>query len=221
MAHTRAEFAAAVRPFAPDGKLLEQHLPAFNALADVLGLPPDQAPPSRGLLTPRVLAELVHHEAIVREAYLDSVKVWTWSVGITDEAGIDVLRYKDNPASLADCLAAFVSVVRNRYLPAVLAAFAGRELTEAQLGAALSFHYNTGAIGRATWVKNPTRAGLLAWNKPAVIIPRREKEAALFFDGRWSNDGKATVYPVRKPQYTPDFRRPERVDISAELEALL
>lgn len=36
---TRAAFAAAVRPFAPGGQLAQSHIPAFNALADVLGIP--------------------------------------------------------------------------------------------------------------------------------------------------------------------------------------
>lgn len=226
MTRTRAELAAAVRPFGPDGRLLEQHLPALNALADALGLPVNGAavvegPYVPGTLTPRILAELVGHEAIVREAYRDSVGVWTWSVGITSASGHDVDRYKDNPQPLARCLEMFVWLVRKRYLPAVLEAFAGRSLTEAQLGATLSFHYNTGAIGRASWVKAPTRAGILEWRKPPEIIARREKEAALFFDGKWSNDGRATVYPVRKPSYSPDFRNPERVDIFDDLVALL
>lgn len=36
---TRAALAAAVRPFAPGGKLLQSHIPALDALADALGLP--------------------------------------------------------------------------------------------------------------------------------------------------------------------------------------
>jgi hypothetical protein len=39
MARTRAEFAAAVRTFAPGGELRPAHIPAFNALADALGIP--------------------------------------------------------------------------------------------------------------------------------------------------------------------------------------
>lgn len=46
MTRTRAEFATAVRPFGPNGQLLPAHLPAFNALADVLGLPADAAAPN-------------------------------------------------------------------------------------------------------------------------------------------------------------------------------
>lgn len=43
MKKTRAELAAAVRPFAPGGKLLDQHMTAFRALADSLGLAADES----------------------------------------------------------------------------------------------------------------------------------------------------------------------------------
>lgn len=52
---------------------------------------------------------------------------------------------------------------------------------------------------------------------PAEIIERRENERDLFFDGKWSNDGRATVYQVLKPSYQPNFRKPARIDISREL----
>lgn len=42
MTKTRADFAAAVRPFAPGEKLLDEHMPAFRALADSLGLAADE-----------------------------------------------------------------------------------------------------------------------------------------------------------------------------------
>lgn len=42
----REKLAADVRPHAPGGKLLPQHIPAFDALADALGLPKDDAAPA-------------------------------------------------------------------------------------------------------------------------------------------------------------------------------
>lgn len=39
----RQNLAAAVRPFAPNGKLLAEHIAPFDALADALGLPRDDA----------------------------------------------------------------------------------------------------------------------------------------------------------------------------------
>lgn len=194
--------------------------------ADLAKLSPTAAVSlSTNTITERAALELVAHEAIVPEAYRDSVGVWTWGVGVTDASGHAVMRYKDNPQSIADCLRVYVWLLREKYAPAVVAAFKGRALTENQFAAALSFHYNTGAIGRATWVKSflagdmvTARAQFLEWKKPAEIIERRKKEAALFFDGVWSANGMATVYPVRKPSYSPDWGGAKRVDIRAAMK---
>jgi hypothetical protein len=45
MSKSRADLAAAVRPFAPDGQLQREHIPALNALADALGLAADDPAP--------------------------------------------------------------------------------------------------------------------------------------------------------------------------------
>ena len=79
--------------------------------------------PARATITPRIAAELIAHEGIVREAYRDSVGVWTWSVGITDASGHRVGRYRDHPQPLSRCLEIYLWVLQNRYLPAVLQAF--------------------------------------------------------------------------------------------------
>ncbi len=180
-------------------------------------------------ITVRIAQEIVSHEAIVREAYLDSVGVWTWSVGITNSSGRTVFpRYKDNPQTVRRCLEVFEWVLRTTYVPAVADVFEGFGLTEQQFGAALSFHYNTGGIRRATWAKRwkagdvaAARTTFMNWSRPPAIIPRRRKERDLFFDGLWSSDGTATVFPVRKPSYRPDWGRAQRVDINPVLEELL
>ena len=180
------------------------------------------------VITGRVAAELIAHEGLVREAYRDSVGVWTWSIGITSQSGHDVHpRYVDNPQPLKRCFEVFEWLLRTRYKPAVDAAFKGVALSEAQFGAALSFHYNTGGIGRATWVKDwvageadAARAAFMNWSKPAEIIPRREKERDLFFDEVWSNAGTAVEYPVKKPSYLPDIVKGKSVDISGVLKDL-
>ena len=169
--------------------------------------PYDPAAPD---ITPRIAAELIAHEGIVCEAYLDSVGIWTWSVGLTDASGHKVGRYRDNPQSLSHCMAVFVWALRRNYLPAVLAAFGSYRPQEHELAAALSFHWNTGGIARAEWMKQVmagdregARAAMLNWAKPASLLGRRRKEQALFFDGIWSEDGKALVYAVAKPSYRP------------------
>lgn len=210
----------------------------FDAIRTVKGGPLSQADvdlinaalaPVASKLTARGAIELIGHEAIVRECYKDSVGVWTWGIGVTNASGHTVYpRYKDNPQSIAHCLEIFIWLLNTKYLPDVLAAFAGRDLNEAQLAAALSFHYNTGAIKRADWVKSwmngqpvTARKEFMNYRKPVEIIPRREKERDLFFDGKWSSDGKATVLEVRKPSYTPNWSSARRIDIAADIEALL
>jgi lysozyme len=199
-------------------------LPAPVASPPPLDLPPA---PSDGL-TARGAAELVGHEAIVCEAYLDSEGVWTWGIGVTDASGHTVERYIDHPAPIGECLAVFVWLLREKYLPAVEQAFAGFTLTEAQLSAALSFHYNTGAILHASWVSlwksshiDMARSSFMDWNRPASIVGRRQAECNLFFDGKWSSDGKATVFPVLKPSYRPNFAAGTRVDVLTPLKALI
>lgn len=181
------------------------------------------------MLTSRGAKEIISHEGIVQEAYKDSKGVWTWSVGITNASGHQVYpRYLDNPASLERCLEIYIWLLRFRYIPDVEHAFAGHALSEAQFHAAVSFHWNTGKIGTASWVPlwktgqiAKARSNFLSYKKPPEVVPRRQKEAALFFDGVWSGDGKANVYPVRKPSYAPNWGGVRRVDVSAIIDALI
>lgn len=184
------------------------------------------APPSP--ITARIALELISHEAIVAEAYKDSVGVWTWGVGVTNASGHEVHpRYLDKPQDIRKCLEIYLWLLREKYLPPVLKAFT-HPLTEAQLGGALSFHYNTGAIRKATWVRlfnegnvSGAKLAIMNYRKPPEIIPRREKERDLFFDGKWSGDGLVTVYPVRKPSYSPNWGGAKRVDVSSDIAGLL
>jgi len=219
----------ALRGLSPTGKLSPAVVPHIDAIADDWGMGAAGATPAVASgLTARIFLELADHEAIVQESYKDSVGVWTWAIGVTDASGHDVDRYRDNPQPLEKCIEVSAWLMREKYLPAVLKAFEGRALTEAQLGAALSFHYNTGAIGKADWVTawkagsvTTARTAFMNYRKPTEIILRREKERDLFFDGKWSSDGKTTVYQVRKPSYSPDWGSAKRVDIRALVEKVL
>lgn len=184
-------------------------------------------------ITPKIAMELVSHEAIVTEAYKDWAGVWTWSVGITNASGHIVHpRYLDNPQTLRRCLEVFEWVVRSKYMPAVDEVFAAHPLNEAQVGAALSFHYNTGGLRRATWVRNvlegdpaAARENIMTWNKAggqvsAGLTKRRARERDLFFNGTWSNDGTALVVPVSKPGHSPNFSGAKQVEIMSTLQEL-
>jgi lysozyme len=160
-------------------------------------------------LTPRAVAYPLSEEGVVLEAYKDNVGVWTWAGGIATTSGFNVAQYKDKPASLDTALRATVDYMRTRYLPAVAKAFAGHDLTEAQFAAALSFHWNTGAILTAQWVKDfmagkpaSARADIMQWASHGALTARRKREAALFFDGVWPSLS-VPVYGIAKPSYHP------------------
>lgn len=178
-------------------------------------------------LTYKVALEVATHEAIIRKAYKDSVDVWTWSVGLTSATGHDVTRYIDNPAPLERCLEVYVWAL-DRYADQVREAFAGHELTEAQFAAALSFHWNTGGIKRASWVRlwkagkiAEAREAFMNWRSPPEIVERRRKERDLFFDGVWAQDGYMVEYTRLTKRYTPVWSSARRIDVRDALgEAL-
>lgn len=178
---------------------------------------------SNTAITYRCALEVASHEGLVRQAYKDSVGVWTWSIGITSASGHNVERYIGKPQTLEHCLAVYVWALE-KYASDVRTAFAGTDITEEQFAAALSFHYNTGAIGRATWVKQfkagavaGARGSIMNWRTPAEIIPRREKERDLFFDGEWSGDGTVTEYRRLTSKSIPVWSSAARTDIREAL----
>lgn len=178
-------------------------------------------------ITPKIAMELAAHEGLVRQTYFDSVKKPTWSVGITSASGHSVERYWGNPQSLEKCIEVWLWVLET-YADDVRRVFDGYDLTEAQFGSALSFHYNTGAIAKASWVKH-WKAGNVAgakrafmnWSKPKAIIPRRRAERDLFFDGKWSGDGKITEYTRLTSANTPNWGSGVKRDISDAVNAAL
>ncbi len=151
------------------------------------------------------IAELLSHEALVTSPYKDSVGVWTIGVGHTAGAG------KPNPqtmpkgietpiAELIELFRADLAKFEEGVSKAVTA-----KLGQHEFDALVSFHFNTGAIGRATFVKKlnagdrkAAAEGMMEWKKPADIIPRRTKEMKLFRDGKYSNDGKCRIIPADK-----------------------
>jgi len=168
-----------------------------------------------------VALEVASHEAIVRSAYKDVKNIWTWSIGLTNASGHNVERYIDKPQTLKHCLAVYVWALE-KYAKDVREAFT-KPLTQKQFAAALSFHYNTGAIKRATWVKSfnagdieKARKEIMNYSKPASIIARRTKERDLFFDGKWSNNGNILEYQVSA---THKPVNPKSINIEQELKA--
>jgi lysozyme len=176
-------------------------------------------------LTYRGALELASHEALVRQTYKDSVGVLTWAVGMTNATGHKVERYIGRPAPLQHCMNVYAWALKN-YAKQVDEAFAGHKLNEHQYAAALSFHWNTGAIKRATWVQYfkrgdiaKARTAFMNWTKPSEITRRRAAERDLFFDGKWSNNGTMTEYTRVRPNMQPDWSSAKRISVDKELRA--
>lgn len=172
-----------------------------------------------------IAIELASHEGLVRQAYKDSVGVWTWCIGITNASGHNVNRYIGNPQSLEHCMKIYVWALE-KYANDVRNVFKDKPLNKHQFAAALSFHYNTGAIARAAWVKkwlagdvSGAKKSFMDWRKPAEIIPRRQKERDLFFDGKWSNNGTVTEYTKLTGANTPMWSSAVKTNISPAMDA--
>ena len=139
------------------------------------------------------------------------------------------MHYREvEPCTYYCCCLTFPDLSSVVYMPAVQQAFEEHQLQEHELGAALSFHYNTGAISTATWVEQwcrgefeEARNSFMNWRKPEQIISRREKERDLFFDSLWSSDGLVKEFLVAKPDYSPDPATIRRINVAAILEDLI
>lgn len=139
------------------------------------------------------LEQLIAEEGEVLRAYRDVAGVWTIGVGLTAASGV-VIPKAGMELTRAESRALLARALADRYEPAVAAAMPAAKAHEFDGG--VSFHFNTGAIGRASWVRawrrderSAARAGLAAWNKVggrvvAGLSQRRCREADLILDGR-------------------------------------
>lgn len=150
--------------------------------------------------------ELIGHEAVVLSRYRDSKGIWTIGVGHTAEAGAPDPETHDGEMSLADAIDLFRRDLR-RYEDDVNAALEA-PVSQTEFDALVSFHFNTGAIGRAALTASINRGDkalaaeqFMSWRRPPEIVARRRKEQRLFRDGVYSNGGKAQLIPA-----TPDGR---------------
>ena len=144
------------------------------------------------------LIALASHEGIVPGPYKDSVGVLTYGIGHTKSAGDpDPAKLpKGMPNNLDEELVHILDIFKRdveKYAATVDKAITV-PISQEEFDAAVSFHYNTGAITSATWVKTLNKgdhktaaAQIMNWSSPSEIIPRRTAEQVLFRD---------SVYPT-------------------------
>lgn len=150
---------------------------------------------------------LARKEGIVPGPYLDTVGVWTYGIGHAETSGRDPnprhMR-RGMPTDLDAELSGVFKVFREdmEVFSQAVRQSVTAPMTQYEFDAAVSFHYNTGAIRKATWVKT-WNAGdkdkavrqIMNWSKPPEIIGRREQERELFRIGDYGQ-GKIPVYQV-------------------------
>lgn len=168
------------------------------------------------------------HEAVVPGAYYDSVNVLTCYVGHTAAAGHPLptsvpmampITPSDLEAAVRTALQVFDADLEV-YAEGARRALRGMLVTQEQFDAAVDFHFNTGKIASAEWVKSWRRGDLakaareiMNFSKPKEIIERRKATQRLFRDGVyptgkvnvWGTNGKGRINwskPLR--QLTPD-----------------
>jgi len=168
------------------------------------------------------LIALIGHEGIVLSRYFDSVGVATIGVGHTKAAGglnPETFTGKLTLAQVLDLLRDDIKKYEEGVNKAVKVA-----LKQHEFDALVSFHFNTGAIAKATLTKS-LNAGdkalaakqFMNWVTPKEITERRMAERDLFLTGRYPK-ATGTVYPA-----TPGGRvvwgQGKRVDLRALMEA--
>lgn len=163
------------------------------------------------------IVALALHEGIVPAPYKDSKGVMTYGIGHTVKAGginpndLEVGMPLDVDNALKTVFTQFRQDLK-RYENDCNEAIKV-QVNQHEFDAAVSFHYNTGAIKGATWVKTLNRgdyikAGtqIMNWSKPAEIVPRREAERTLFRTGKypkgnipvWKVDGTKVVWEAER-----------------------
>jgi lysozyme len=142
--------------------------------------------------SPKGRAFLEREEGVVLRAYRDVAGVWTIGAGLTAASGV-VVPKQGMVITREEADRLLVLALQRNYEPAVRAAMPGASQTA--FDAAVDFHWNTGGIGRASWVAAWKKrdwpavySGLMKWVRSGgKVLPglkaRREREFRLMREG--------------------------------------
>jgi lysozyme len=156
----------------------------------------------------RGLIEIMSHEGICLEPYLDSVGVWTIGIGQTKSDDIDPKTM--GKMTLQQAVDLFKRKIK-MYTKAV--DDLGLNLTQYQYDALTSLCYNFGPGNLRKLCKGRSLEqigeAIMLYTKPPEITERRKKEQRLFKFGQYSNnDGHVLVFPVENnhPRYGKGYK---------------
>lgn len=151
------------------------------------------------------IALIESHEGVVLKAYRCPANVLTIGAGLTAASGVvkPTVGMKITREEASQLLA---KALRRNYEPGVAKAMPNAASHEFDAG--VSFHYNTGAIGSASWVKAwskrdwpKVQSGMAAWRKGGGkvlpgLVRRREEEFNVLRHNRWPASLKVATEPV-------------------------
>ncbi|WP_157019622.1 glycoside hydrolase family protein [Mesorhizobium xinjiangense] len=156
--------------------------------------------------SPKGIAFLEAHEGVVLKAYRCPAGIWTIGVGLTAASGV-VVPKAGMTITRAEASELLAKALRRNYEPRVAAEMPRAKQHEFDGG--VSFHFNTGAIGRASWVKawiagdwKKVQSGLNAWVKGGgKVLPglqrRRREEFDVIRHDRWPANLKIASNPQK------------------------
>jgi lysozyme len=160
------------------------------------------------------IAMLEAEEGVVLRAYRCPAGVWTIGAGLTAASGV-VVPQAGMVITPAEASALLARALERNYEPAVDRAMWPGRPVQHEFDAGVMFHFNTGAIGRASWVRawirdnaDAARRGLMAWNKGGGkvlpgLVKRREREADLLLKGVYTPGKPLRIRLGPAPVYGP------------------
>ncbi len=162
------------------------------------------------------LIDIISHEGICLEPYLDSVGVWTIGIGQTKSDGIDPQH--SPPLTLQQAVDLFKHKI-GQYTAAVddVAKLGNLTFNQFQYDALSSACYNFGGgnlhmLCRHRTVEQIGNA-LMLYTKPPEITARRRGEQMLYQHDIYSNhDGMVLLFPVTANHH-PDYHHGKMMDI--------
>ncbi len=169
--------------------------------------------------------EIIGHEGVCLRPYLDSVGVWTLGNGATASEGIDIKSMSKTEYVTMEYVFELFNKGIVKYVNAVNKAL-DIDVNQEQFDALVSICYNIGCGGLAgsTFIKrinagdNRQRVynAIMMWCKPKEITLRRSKEARLYRDGEYSNNGKALQFDTNGAGKV-SYKNGKTIDVSEYL----
>lgn len=166
--------------------------------------------------------ELISLEGLSQTRYLDSTKHWTICVGHTsfDKVSPNPDKMKNGEKlSINDCLKIFNETIKS--YENTVNNNVKVKLTQSEFDALVSFQYNTGGLSNSTLLRyinsnksdSDIRKAFMLWTKQKELITRRTKEANLYIDGVYSNDGYSDLIYVDPKTNKPIYSKSSRLKL--------